>query len=181
MVALAVFVIVAHADAAAAAAAAAAATAWPPAFESYTDSKADLDAAIAQHPPFGVWLQTRIIVNPTKEIRCNNDCGLFWPVTQTQVSILRLSTHELKQKYVEETMAETRVRNARRAIAEFKLVENAIEYTKLKDGFDVRMEFYSRARKTYHNEDIEKPSKPVKLLEMLMFEKIANGSDGRVL
>ena len=126
-------------------------------------------------------MQTRIIVNPTKEIRCNNDCGLFWPVTQTQVSILRLSTHELKQKYVEETMAETRVRNARRAIAEFKLVENAIEYTKLKDGFDVRMEFYSRARKTYHNEDIEKPSKPVKLLEMLMFEKIANGSDGRVL
>jgi len=164
-----------------AAATADAAHAWPPVFEIYAESKADLDAAIAQHPPFGGWFLSKISIHPIASCYHRENCGeLFWRLTRVQSSLLSSSTQELKRQYVEETTAITRVRNAKRAIGELKLAENAIAYTATKHAFDVKIEAYERVRnytKTYSHEEVEKPSKPAKLLEMLMFEKIANGLD----
>jgi hypothetical protein len=87
---------------------------WPPVFESYKDFKADLDAAIESHPPFGEWL--RLYRNAAMVVVSGGS---------REKTAWHVSVSDLKERYVKEKTLDMRARNVKRAFAEMHLEANA--------------------------------------------------------
>lgn len=123
---------------------------WPPVFEAYPDFKADLDAAIQSHPPFGEWLRLHRNVNH---------------LIRGSTPVWNLSVEGLKEHYVKQTKLETRTKNAKRAIAELHLECNAQKYQEAQEEFDAKEASYKYALEKYeeakkHGYRVRAPSLP---------------------
>lgn len=133
---------------------------WPPKFQSFDEYKAELNEAVATHPPFGVWLRT---YRNVKHVGGNSVGDPMW----------QLSVQELKERYVTCTTLNNRRRNAKRVFIELHLEDNHNLYADEERDFEKRQESYALAIDAYKQahkhgyRNVPPPNKPHKSQKLL--------------
>ena len=142
---------------------------WPPEFQTYADFKAEIDAAIECHPPFGDWLHKYRNVN---HVLSSSGCD----------SMFGMSIEQLKERYVKEKQIQTRTKHMKRMIAEVYLVENAQMYQDMKadiaakkEAYQFALEKYEQARSQgYKTWPPHPPTEPEEFRRLKMLEDLLN-------
>lgn len=133
---------------------------WPPTFQSFEEYKAELDEAVAAHPPFGIWLQTYRNINHLTDCTRQDEC--MWG----------FSVQQLKERYLAHAHMTNRTKNAKRAFIEMHLDTNKATYEK--DESDLRpiMDSYALALESYNQalnhgyRNIPRPKEPQKTYKL---------------
>tara|TARA_Y100000591_G_C21817423_1_gene691550 strand:- start:1313 stop:1837 length:525 start_codon:yes stop_codon:yes gene_type:complete len=134
---------------------------WPPKFQSFDEYKAELDEAVATHPPFGVWLSEH---RNSEYITRSGRGRPMWD----------LSVQELKERYVKETTLRKHSKHAQRIVIKMHLEKNRnlyadeeMEFEKRQKSYALAMDAYNQARKygQRHNSQPATPRKSMKLVE----------------
>ena len=133
---------------------------WPPKFQSFEEYKAELDEAVALHPPFGVWLRM---------YRNANHIGL----TDRTPPMWELPVQQLKKRYLQSTNLNNRMKNAKRAFIEMHLEENKESCEKEESELEPKLQSYALALDSYNQarshgyRNIPRPQEPSKTSVLL--------------
>ena len=138
---------------------------WPPKFQSFEEYKAELDEAVAMHPPFGVWLRMYRNVHHVH--------GSY-----TQQAMWELPVQTLKERYLLSAKLDNRTKNAKRAFIEMHLDENKATYEKDESELQAKMQSYALALDSYNQArghgycNILHPKEPRKTLALVERDKL---------
>lgn len=139
---------------------------WPPTFQSFEEYKAELNEAVAAHPPFGAWLRQYRNVKHITESSTYPD-----PMWQ-------LSVQQLKERYVTSATLANRSRHAKRVFAEMHMEENQISYQVEEDDFEKRRESFALALDAYQQahrhgySNVPRPREPQRSEKLVEHDKL---------
>lgn len=137
---------------------------WPPNFQSYEDFKAELESAVAEHPPFGEWLRERRNIITLYDhdgelskamqqdrwfsqwMREHRD--LPWHGSQTS-DYWRASVDILKEMYLKDAIPQNIMMNSKRLFVEQYLKEHEEEYEEAENMHAAKQQAYEKALTTY--------------------------------
>lgn len=106
---------------------------WPPRFQTFAEYKAELDDAIAAHPPFGRFLRQYRNINHLLEGENQQPC--MW----------HMSVAELKERYMKAKEIETRCKNAKRYFAEVYLHDGMEKYALAEEQHESAVKAHEQA------------------------------------
>ena len=138
--------------------------AWPPKFQTFEEYKAELDEAVAAHPPFGIWLRMYRNVNHINH--------------RQEMAAWELPVEQLKERYLKSAHTNNRTKNAKRAFIEMHLEENKATYEQEESELKPRLDSYALALESYHQavrhgyRNIPRPSEPQKSSALMERDKL---------
>lgn len=110
---------------------------WPPKFQSFDNYKKELETAINEHPPFGIWLKK--YRNTEHLLYGRHDNRTMWS----------LNIDKLKEQYIKSAKDQNTQRNAKRMFAELYLTEK--KYSEAEQTHEEAFRMYKLALEEYDN------------------------------
>ncbi len=109
---------------------------WPPKFQTFDDYKKELETAINEHPPFGIWLKN---YRNKHHVLSTSHIESMWA----------LDIDKLKAQYIKSSTLKNTERCAKRTFAELYLIEDKEKYSEAEQIHEEANKMYQTALAEY--------------------------------